>query len=219
MQSFRLFRSIIVLCRSGLGIESLILLRSLQDVTSYLLYIAEKDHDERLMYYWSSRKLSNFSLAEEYLSIFPEDASTIRMESFGQEKEEAIKYFKSKYGQETTLKNIKEKKFALKPIDAAQQIYKGTKALNQYKLVYRHTSTLSHGERPEEYARKNNDPKIVNLVLKPSDNWVRFSLSYSMSYLFYAMNGINKLIMCGKDQELNSIENQTLSLLNEINIE
>ncbi|GAG09254.1 unnamed protein product, partial [marine sediment metagenome] len=117
-QAFRLFRATIVLSKSGLDTEAVILSRSLLDTASYIFYISEKDHDERLNLYKYSCSLSQHIAVDEFVQDDEDAKSQINMGWYEEQKEEALRYFQEKYSADMT-KREDRLKYGLRPSEAA----------------------------------------------------------------------------------------------------
>src|SRR3989338_270235 len=214
-QSYRLYRSIIILCKSGLGIESLIMLRSLQETGTYLLYIAEKDHDVRLEHYWYSTILSQHGRAKEYLEYFPDDKVKINFALFEKEKEEALQYFRKKHGKNVSESDIK-KKYTLKTVNIVQDLYE-PKMVKNYKIIFRDASSVAHGENIRKYIKPNNtNLNTFYLTVSPTDNYVILSITHSMMYIFHEMKRIDELLKIIDSKLNNDLEAEILELLKKL---
>lgn len=199
-QSFRLFRSVIILCKSGLDTEALIQLRSMLDVVSYLLYIGEKDYYKRLEHYLHSRALSQEVAIKDFISVFPENESMLNKEWFIKKYDEALEYFKTKHGECITLEDIK-RKYTLRA-DIAAQSMEDKPFLKQYKILHRYASAISHGENIFEFIKPTANKNRFMLPVNPTSQWIIFCLAHAMVFIFLVMENINELLKIGRDEEI-----------------
>lgn len=211
VQAFRLFRSVIILCKSGLDREALIQLRSMLETISYLLYIEEKDHFERLAHYLHSRALSLKVAIEDFILAFPEADSMLNKEWFIEKYEEALRYFKTKYGKDIILKDIKEK-YALRADVAAQSI-ENSPFCKQYQVFHRYASAIGHGENIFEFIHPTSSASKFMLPVNPTGQWTKFCLAEAMSFIFPTMESINELLKIGKDEEIGKIKEELKDFL------
>jgi hypothetical protein len=210
-QAYRLFKSVIMLCKSGLGPESLILLRSLQETVGYLLYISEKDQEERLERYRHSTAMSACLRFNEFISAYPDLQDKLDGKSYDKIYREALNYFKNKHGKNITIQIIKEK-YVLRPNEAtASGFDKEMHRVN--RLVHRHASSLSHGENVYEYIKMRGTPDTPKLVVGPTGKWIDQSVSDAIAYMFYAMERVDKLLIQNKNQQIETIKQKTFDLL------
>ena len=198
-QLFRLYRAVIVLCRVGADSESCILLRSMLDTASYLLYIAEKDHDERFEDYFYSRALSDKVAVSCGISTFPRWKDIINIKWFEDREKEAIKYFKDKHGENITIENIK-KKHVLRPDLCAQRIEFNGLA-KYYNTFHRYASSIAHGENLFEYIKPLSNPDMALLSSGPTDKSVSFCLSTAMVFILCAVDRINDIVLKTRQDE------------------
>ncbi|MCK4532548.1 hypothetical protein KAU39_02075 [bacterium] len=211
-QSFRLFRSIVILCKSGLASEAFIQLRSLLEVISYLLYIAEKDHQGRLEYYQHSRSLSEKVALDKYLYWFPNKRSNLnkKIEQIEEKEKEAIQYFKRKHGKNIKLKEIKKK--CLRARQAAETLKNNKLFFNDiYMFIYPRSSAISHGEKIGEYLSPSDNLTEVRGRLMGGHR--RVCLIYSCSLFFSGIQRINELFQIGKDNIINEMGKELKELI------
>jgi len=204
--SFRFFRSVIISCKSGLDLEAQVQLRSLLEVISYLLYIAEKDHYDRLEHYLHSRALSQKTAVEQFLCVFPKERPNLNIKWYEEKYDEAIKYFISKHGKEITRDDIK-KKYTLRA-DIAGQSTQDKIFVKHYQTFYRYASTISHGENIFEYIKPTNNPTRFLLKVMPTDNSTQFCLAQGTAIIFLAIKRMNELLKLGKDVEIKNIDKE-----------
>jgi len=201
-QSFRLFRSIIVLCKSGLALEALIVFRSLLENTAYLLYISDKDSEKRLEHYLYSRDLSNKVAREEFSNYFPQ--SKIDLNQVKIEYENAFRYFKEKHGEHITISDIK-KNYTLNAYKAIQEFGDLEKI---YKTFHRYISSIGHSENLREFIKTGYIPNKYFLELLPSDDKVKICLVYAIMWHFLAMQKLNELFDIGKNKIIGDLEKE-----------
>jgi len=192
-QLFRLYRATIILCRSGCDTESFILLRSMLDVVSYLLYIAEKDHDARLEHYLHSRALSDVVAVRSGISAFPSWENIINVKWFEDREKEAIKYFKGEHREDVSIEDIK-KKYTLRPDLCAGKV-ENKMFVKHYATFHRYASSITHGENLLEYIKPSTNSDVILLTSGPTDKGVSFYLLHAMVFIICAMDRINDLIL------------------------
>ncbi len=232
-QSFRLFRSIVILCKSGLASEACIQLRSLLEVISYLLYIAEKDHRERLAHYQHSRNLSEEVAMDKFLFCFPEDKKeqNEKRQQILKKKEEAIQYFRKKHSENLSEKikeeikklacinpknkNIKIEKielkiikrdYCLKPQEAGESLRDNKFFIKNYKVLYPRASAISHGEKINEFSCSTDNPTEFRGRLMGGHR--RECLICSCTLFFLGIQKINELFQIGKEDRINEMDNE-----------
>ena len=229
-QSFRLFRSIVILCKSGLASEAFVQLRSLLEVISYLLYIAEKEHKGRLEYYQHSRNLSEEVMMDKFLLWFPKDKKkkNEKCQQIFQKKKEAIEYFRKKHSGNfpekikeeikklacINPKNQNQKKekieiiiikrdYCLKPQEASEALRDKKFFKKMYDILYPHASAISHGEKIDEFIYSTDNPTEFRGRLMGGHT--RECLIFSYTLFFFGCERINELFQIGKDNVISNM--------------
>lgn len=211
--AFGFFRSIIILCKSGLDLEALVILRSLMETCSYLLYISETDHEERMNRYKYSIGLSYKSAVDKFLTAFPDDSKMLNVKWYKETYDEAILYFKDKHGQEISDKDIK-KKCALRPDVAADNI-KDKVFLKHYQAFYPHASAISHGQMITDYIKLAEGQNKFLLRANPTNKFTQFCLIQGITFILFSMKSLNELLKLEKDNSLNVLEKELFNFIQE----
>jgi len=212
-QIFMLYRSIMVLCKCGLDLESIILLRSMFETLIYFYYIAEKNHEERLNIYLHSRALSEYVSVCEYAGMNQGFKSQYKLEfkSVEEKYNAALKYFRNKHGQNLSPKEIKYK-YALKAKKARESLEKSSEEKiffdKHYKTMYRYASAICHAERIPQHVRLALDTERILIRKRSTDGHIGFSLSYATVYIFCAMSKLNEILKIGKDKEIDEMQKE-----------
>lgn len=216
-QSFRLYRAVITLCKLGLDSEASILLRSMLDSVSYLLYIAEKDHEERLTHYLCSRALSDRKAVTCGIAIFPNWKNDINVKWFEDNEKAAIEYFKSKHGKDISIDDIKTK-HTLRADICAQRIEFDALA-KQYQTFYRYASSIAHGENLLEFIKPSSNPEELLLTSGPTDKSISFCLENAMALILCAMDRVNDIVLeIGHNEEIKKLSDEWTKLVEEDNV-
>jgi hypothetical protein len=197
-QAFRLFRAQIVLNKSGLDTEAKILLRSLLDTASYILYISEKDHDDRLDLYTHSYALSQYTAVKEFIEENKGTESEINLRWYVEQREEALKYFRKKYGADMTKRDDRFK-YGLRPNEAAKKItdtfYK--EALGKYyKTFHRDVSMLCHAGDVLAFIKPGEEGKFI-LEITPRNKYIEAYLKVAIRFFFHVLLRLNELLGLG----------------------
>lgn len=148
-QNIDLANCALVLCREKQLSGAKILTRSLLETSAYLLFISEKDQEERVELYRHSLALSRKVAVDEFNATVPEDCEKVDMEFYNRAEKDAFKYFHDKHGSDKEEKDIK-RKYTLDPKKAASRLSGDAKKIYDtlYTKFYRPVSALSHGQDP-----------------------------------------------------------------------
>lgn len=207
LQAIRLFRSIIILYKSCLDYEALILLRSLLDTTAYIIYISEEDSEERASLYQHSKALSyyngikNFSeMAKSYRSKIKEN-----LDFWEEERNRAIQYFKEKYNVDINTDNKSIRNYALRPEKAMEKIRdKGFRY--HYLILYPMLSKIAHGDDISSYSFIDIEPNELKLRIDPTTcKKLGFFLSEAMVFILSDLYIINNVFELGKDKSIRNM--------------
>lgn len=213
-QSFRLFKSIVILCRHGLDSEALIQVRSLIDVTSYLLYIGEEESDDRLDWYFHSKALSRKIAAEEYLRYLPDEK--IDLEWHKNKEVEAIAYLAQKYNKTKEEIKKEKQKYTLRA-DIAAQSLKYKEYEKHYRIVHRSASQIMHGDDLLEFISvSDNDSKYL-LKIGPSEKWIQLCLYRSTVSMCFNLEIVNNLLNLGNDEQIDNMLKKLKDFIKNIN--
>lgn len=192
-QTVRLLQAIVLLCNEGLDEEAGILTRSLVDNAAYLLFIAEETHEDRAELYSHSRALSEALAVKEINSMTPRGEKKVDEKFFSERKSEAFKYFRNKYGQDKTEKDIKEK-YTLKPRNAGEQIKGevGDTFKVTYGILHRPVSSVTHAEAPLSFVMyKNNKLSLKKWTVGKS---TKIFLETSIVLMLYVIDSLTELL-------------------------
>ncbi|MFH1505262.1 MAG: DUF5677 domain-containing protein [Candidatus Omnitrophota bacterium] len=165
-QTIRLLQGIIILCRNGLDEEASILTRSLLENVSYLLFIAEKDHENRAELYQHSRALSSVQEIKQFMAMRPEGEKILDDTHYKKIEAEALEYFRKKHGNNKKEKDIRIK-YTIRPQNAAEQLEKSdVKEIfkTNYGIFYRPASSVTHGEAPLRFVQYKNNSVYLKKV-------------------------------------------------------
>ncbi|MCK4798138.1 MAG: hypothetical protein KAT05_12200 [Spirochaetes bacterium] len=157
IQANRLLTSTIILCKRGLDEEASILARSHLENASYLMYISEKNHEERTELYMHSRALSEAKAVRQLNSYTPEGEEKIDETFFLENERKAFDYLRKKYGKGKTDQEIK--RCALRADIAANRLQGDIKKffLSTYRIFYPQISSVAHAEAPLNFIYHEND--------------------------------------------------------------
>jgi len=92
-QNISLAHCILLLCRKKQLNEAQILTRSLLETSAYVLFFAEKDHEERVELYRHSLSLSMKVSVDEFNAAVPEGCEKVDVTFYDNAEKEALKYF------------------------------------------------------------------------------------------------------------------------------
>jgi len=193
VQTVRLLESILILCRKGHDEEARILARSLVENTSYLIFILEKESEERAALYQHSLALSEFSAVNRLNDHAPEGEKKIDINFYSKNKNEAISYFRNKYGKDLTEKDIKSK-HALRPQNAAEQLEGNIKEVffSQYGIFYSPASAIAHGQAPLNFVEQKKDG--MSLRKWSSGKTTKTCLQSAILFSLYSLEALAKLL-------------------------
>ena len=208
-KSFRVYRSILILCKSGLGYEALIQTRSLLDTCSYIFYIAEKDHDERWLHYIHSLALSWERAVSDLADVFPERKEELNIEWYEKRYADALKYFRDRHGKDKDPKEIRSK-YALKPETAAQALKDVLP--KQYKTFFKYASFIAHGQDVLEYIYPIEKNKFL-LKATPLEDWVLPCIKNTMGLFLIIMDRVNDILKLGEDDSIKKVHEELIKLL------
>jgi len=193
-QTIRLLQSIIMLCKSGLDEEASILTRSLLENVSYLLFIAEEDHENRAELYQHSRALSSAQEIKEFMAMRPKGERELDDIHYKKIEKEALEYFRNKHGTDKTEKEIR-KKYTIRPQNASEQLkISAVKEIfkTNYGIFYRPASSVTHGEAPLRFVQHKNNSiylkkissgKLTKICLQTSTICVLYTIEYLVKFL------------------------------------
>ena len=207
-QTIRLLRGIIILCRSGLDEEAFILMRSLLENVSYLLFIAEEDHENRAELYQHSRALSRVQEIKQFMTMRPKGGKILDDTHYKKMEREALKYFRKKHGANKTEKEIRSK-YTLRPQNAAEQLksFDVKEFLKtNYGIFYRPASSVTHGEAPLRFVQ--NKDNSIHLKKISSGKLTKICLQTSTICVLCAIEYLVKFLNVNKKFDTNSILNQ-----------
>ena len=208
-QAFRLFRSIILLCKCGFDTEALILFRSLLEVSAILLYVAEKDQDDRLMRYYHSYQISRYFGLKQLLKEFPETEKNMHNdtpERLRKQAEKSLQYFrnKNKVKKQMTDKAV-VKKYVLRPYVPAEELNK-PELKRMWRVTYPITSRVAHGHDLTEFIKLRENGSKIDLQIQPTDGSIPAALINSMRLVFWDIDQINSLLQLGKGTEIEVLD-------------
>jgi hypothetical protein len=196
-----LHKSIIILCAAGLDSEAIIILRSLLEVSAYLLFIAKEDCAERLEWYLHSKALSKEIAAKEYNGYHPETRIDIKM--YEEQVAAAIAYFRNKHGVDKTIEDIK-KKHTLRADIAVQ--YLNEKTLERhFKLIHRSASQIGHGDDVLEFISSSEECSKFMLKIGPSDKWNLLCMGVANGLMYFNIETINMVLKLNNDTAVQNI--------------
>lgn len=214
IQNNRLLASIITLCNEGFDLEALILVRSMLENTSYLLFIAEKDHEKRAELYQHSRALSTARHIRQLNLNVPDGEEEIDGTSFFEDEKKAFEWFRREFGQNLSNDDIKGK-YALKPQNAADRLTKGCenkKVMHvNYRMFYPDLSALSHAELPGRYLYLENEKLFFNKWSRGSAT--KICLQHGTFYALRSLESVSKFFSLDIDGDLDSINDKLFSLV------
>lgn len=201
VQSARLLEAILILCQKGLDEEARILTRSLLENTSYLIFILERDHEDRSALYQYSRALSDFSTARRLNEHAPKGEEKLDTNPFLKNKEDAIAYFRKKYGDQLSEKDIREK-YALRPQNAAERVEGDMKKilLSTYGMFYGRASAVAHGDAPLEFVSYNNNQ--LGLKKWSDGRATKMCLQAAVLFSLCSLDGLLKLLKIENKEEI-----------------
>lgn len=209
VQVFRLYRSILVLCKCGLDSEALILLRSLLETTSMLLYLAERDHNERIGRYYHSYRISRYSGLKDLLEAFPEVSTKLRPETPERQKkdcEESVQYFCTKHnlGSDVPDREIR-RKHTIRPDIAAQEVDM-PELRKMWKILYPILSEVSHAQKISEFVKQGDAANKFELQVHPRDDSTDACLINAMRLAFWSMSRINTTLRLGNGEPISALD-------------
>ncbi len=212
IQTIRLLEAITILCKKGFDEEATILTRSLVENTAYLIFVSEKDSEQRAELYMHSRALSEASAVKEFNSIVPKGEEKVDENFYLERKKEAIKYFRTKYGETITEDDIK-KKYALRPRNAAEQLEGEIKEMyvSTYKLFYRPASSITHSEDPLIFLEYKNNR--LNLSKWSKGKTTKICLQTTALFTLCSMDNLSNLLKITIALNVNSILDDLFSLI------
>ena len=212
VQTIRLFEAILILCHKGLDEEAKILTRSLIENTSYLLFILEKDHEDRAILYQHSRALSGFSSAKRLNDNAPNNEEKLNMEFLIRNKENAIAYFRKKYGINLTESDIR-KKYALRPQNAAEKLEGTLKKifLSTYGIFYSTASAVTHGEAPLNFMEFNNNK--ITLKKWSKGNTTKTCLQSGVLFTLCSLDDLLKLLEINHKNNISPLIDELFRLI------
>jgi len=211
-QNVSLANCILLLCRRKYLGEARILTRSLLETSAYLLFISEKDHEERSELYRHSLALSHKVAVDEFNDAVPEGCKKIDTRFYDESEGEALKYFRRKHGQDAKKDDIK-KKYTLDPRKAANQLSGEIKKVYDtlYTKFYRAASALSHGQDPissfkfmdKTFEKKKEYQKHINVELRMVIQTVCILILYDLEYIdaFLKLNYKDRLKVAKRNVE------------------
>ena len=210
-QTVRLLQGIIILSNKGLDEEAAILTRSLIENTAYLLFITERNHDERAELYVHSRALSAAVAVSEFNSMAPNGERKVDENQYIKRELEAVQFFKNKYGQNKSIKEIKEN-YTLKPRNAAEQLQGEIKQIfiTNYKILYRPASSVAHGEAPLRFIKYQNNK--LSLKKWASGKLVKICLQVAIILTLYSIESLTKLLSVEENFHVDKISEELFSL-------
>ncbi|MCK5595524.1 hypothetical protein KAI19_05045, partial [bacterium] len=211
-QTIRLLQGVILLCKSGFDEEASILTRSLLENASYLLFISEKDHENRAELYQHSRALSSAQEVKEVKSMCPEGEKELDDKPYKKRERKALEYFRNKHGVDKTEKEIREK-YTIKPRNASEQLKKeDVKEIFRiiYGIFYRPASSVTHAEAPLKFVRG----KTNGICLKKfsSGNLTKMCLQTSTILVLCAIESLTEFLKINKNLNVDPIFRQLLDL-------
>jgi hypothetical protein len=212
-QAYRLYRSIIILCKAGADKESMILLRSLLDTASYLLYISEKDHSKRYLEYIHSRSLSQEVAIRDFIETYPKYSAFINLQHAEARKEAAIAYFRETHRSNEEARDIK-RKYALRPDIAAQEIEDKTLS-KHFCTMHRFASSLCHGENLPEYIEIGTEVDEYLLAVDPSESYVKFCIADATILFLKMMRSLNRALGLGQSSVIDGLDERLALFIEE----
>ena len=212
VQTVRLLEASLLLCQKGLDEEAHILTRSLVENTSYLIFILERDHEERTALYMHSRALSSFSVVQRLNEYVPEGEEKLDINSFSQEKEKAIAYFRNKYGEQLSEKDIK-RKYALRPQNAVEKLEGNIKEifLSTYGIFYSPASAVAHGEAPLNFLKYKNNK--LGLKKWSSGRTTKMCLQSAILFTLYSLDGLLNMLNIAHKENIDSMINELFIII------
>ena len=212
IQCTRLLGAVLTLCNNGYDEEASILVRTLLENCSYLLFIGEKEHEERAVFYMNSRALSDAEAVLEANSIAPEGELKVDEGFYLKRKHEALTYLRNKLGSDKDEKELK--RGALRARNAAEQLQQSDKKeylITTYKILHRPASSVTHGEAPLRFITEGEQ----GIIFKKSASGKQSKICLQTSVLLtcYEMETIIRLLKIEIDNEAISIIEKLKSLL------
>ncbi|MCK5014119.1 MAG: hypothetical protein KAS66_09900 [Candidatus Omnitrophica bacterium] len=215
IQAIRLLDSAIILCKKGLDEEASILVRSLLENTSYLMFISEKDHEKRAELYMHSRALSEPKVIRQLNSHVPDGEEEIDDKFYLENEQKAIEYFRKEYGKELTIDDIK-KKYALRPQNAAEKLSVDVNIKKMfhstYHMFYPVSSTVTHAEAPLRFLSFQNNQPCFNRWSRGGPT-TRLCLQASILFTLYGMDNLSKLLAIDTNVDIDSMTDKLFSFI------
>jgi hypothetical protein len=210
IQADRLLASIITLCKRGLDEEAAILIRSILENASYLMYISEKDHEKRAELYQHSRALSEAQAVRKLNSHAPKGEELDETFYLDNEKK-AFEYLRGKYGQEKTKDEIK--RCALRADNAADRLEGNVKKIFDatYRILYPAASSVGHAEAPLNFIYRDNGE--VKFKRCSHGGTTRIYLYSATLLTLMSIDNLSKLLEIEVGEDIEPIVSRLFSLL------
>jgi len=193
-----LFQATLLLSQNDLVNEAKILVRSVIEISAYLLFISDDDQEERATLYMYSQNLSQKIAVDEFNSSVPPGEQKVDDRFYKKIEKEAFEYFRRKHGQDKSDADIR-KKYTIKSRDVARQLKGDAKGTfdTLFTKYFRPVSALMHGQAPLQLVKMHeNQLKLKN---ETSGIHVRVCLQSVSVLTFYAMENLNKFLEMNKD--------------------
>lgn len=205
-QVYGLVSAILLLSEKELFNEARILTRSLVEVTAYLLYISDKDSEERVNLYRHSQALSEKIAVDEFNQSLNENEAKVRIEFYEKIEQEALSYFRKKYRENVSPSEIR-KKYTITHRKAANTFEGDIKKTfdSLYTKFYRPASALAHGQAPLDFAvLEGQDIKISST--KRAGPQARVCINTACILLLYSLNNLNRLLELNQTVLISKVE-------------